>query len=537
MGLPADARGGMSGDACGSPLAGDRLAWPRCDEPTGGPTDGTQCSQSMCATCHGPTRQAAGRDGRAARRQDLTRAGVPRAGHAELVEHQVRNGSKNKLMPAFEGALSDAQIKAVAAYVASPAVSRAASELGARRSGSSVVVRRQRRRRAELRRAPTPRARGRARARSASSATSAGIARGRAGVAERDRDVAEQHVARHAAQRGALDELAQLVRALARRARRDRAARARRERGASSGSGGSPAPALNGQTSWQTSQPNTHVPIARAARAGSRRGARSSGTRCSGARRARTRRRTRCVGHASRHARHAAAARLRRRVGRGRRELGVDEQLAEHDVAAERRARSASCSSRRSRGRRARPTRARAPARSRRTAGSRPARPSSCGEPIGERDEAIAHHEVVVLAAGVASDPAAQQRDRPAPDRRGRRRARRRRASARSRAARADRRAARRARASRGTPSRRRGRRRASSRTARGGAAARSGRSRRDGSRARARARAITSPRRCLRDRRRRARRRSRRRRTATVQSRSRGCGYVDARAAIRRAR
>ena len=37
-----------------------------------------------------------------------------------LVEQQVRHGSKNKLMPAFEGAISDAQIRAVAAYVAAP---------------------------------------------------------------------------------------------------------------------------------------------------------------------------------------------------------------------------------------------------------------------------------------------------------------------------------------------------------------------------------------------------------------------------------
>ena len=36
-----------------------------------------------------------------------------------LVEQQVRHGSQNKLMPAFEGAISDAQIRAVAAYVAS----------------------------------------------------------------------------------------------------------------------------------------------------------------------------------------------------------------------------------------------------------------------------------------------------------------------------------------------------------------------------------------------------------------------------------
>ena len=36
-----------------------------------------------------------------------------------MVENQVRNGSQNKLMPAFAGALSDDQISAVAAYVAS----------------------------------------------------------------------------------------------------------------------------------------------------------------------------------------------------------------------------------------------------------------------------------------------------------------------------------------------------------------------------------------------------------------------------------
>ena len=37
-----------------------------------------------------------------------------------FVEAQVRRGSQNTLMPGFEGALTDAQIKAVSAYVASP---------------------------------------------------------------------------------------------------------------------------------------------------------------------------------------------------------------------------------------------------------------------------------------------------------------------------------------------------------------------------------------------------------------------------------
>lgn len=37
-----------------------------------------------------------------------------------LIEQQVRTGSKNKLMPSFQGVLDDAQVTAVAAYIASP---------------------------------------------------------------------------------------------------------------------------------------------------------------------------------------------------------------------------------------------------------------------------------------------------------------------------------------------------------------------------------------------------------------------------------
>jgi mono/diheme cytochrome c family protein len=86
-------------------------------------SDGPAVFQSWCATCHGP-------DGRpppamAVRLgvRDLTapefRARVVRSGPG-VVEQQVRSGSQNKLMPAFAGALSDAQIRAVAAFVASP---------------------------------------------------------------------------------------------------------------------------------------------------------------------------------------------------------------------------------------------------------------------------------------------------------------------------------------------------------------------------------------------------------------------------------
>ena len=93
-------------------------------DPSGGAKDGPAVFQSLCAACHGP-------DGRppaamAARLgvRDLTapefRARVSSGGGAGLIEQQVRSGSKNKLMPAFEGAISDAQIRSVSAYVASP---------------------------------------------------------------------------------------------------------------------------------------------------------------------------------------------------------------------------------------------------------------------------------------------------------------------------------------------------------------------------------------------------------------------------------
>jgi mono/diheme cytochrome c family protein len=87
---------------------------------TGAGTDGRAVFQLLCATCHGE-------DGRPPAAM-IARLGVRDLSGAEfrarvtpaLVEHQVRAGSKSKLMPAFEGAISDAQIAAVSAYVASP---------------------------------------------------------------------------------------------------------------------------------------------------------------------------------------------------------------------------------------------------------------------------------------------------------------------------------------------------------------------------------------------------------------------------------
>jgi mono/diheme cytochrome c family protein len=83
--------------------------------------DGPTVFAAMCATCHGPRGKPP--EAMVARLgvRDLTSLELRARVTEKLVEHQVRHGSANKLMPAFEGALSDAQIKAVAAWVASPA--------------------------------------------------------------------------------------------------------------------------------------------------------------------------------------------------------------------------------------------------------------------------------------------------------------------------------------------------------------------------------------------------------------------------------
>lgn len=76
--------------------------------------------QSMCGSCHGPDgRPPAAMVERLAVR-DLTSAEFRGRATPALIEHQIRKGSTNKLMPSFEGVLDDAQIKALAELVASP---------------------------------------------------------------------------------------------------------------------------------------------------------------------------------------------------------------------------------------------------------------------------------------------------------------------------------------------------------------------------------------------------------------------------------
>lgn len=85
-----------------------------------GSADGRSLYQQLCTSCHGeggkPPAAMVARLGV----RDLTAPEFRARVTPELVELQVRSGSKNKLMPAFAGVVDDAQIKAVAAYVASP---------------------------------------------------------------------------------------------------------------------------------------------------------------------------------------------------------------------------------------------------------------------------------------------------------------------------------------------------------------------------------------------------------------------------------
>ena len=97
--------------ACTAACAGDVA---------GNVTDGAQVFATTCAMCHGsegkPNEAMVAQLGVA----DLTAPAERAKITSTFVEHQVRAGSKNKLMPSFAGALRDDQIRAVAAYVASP---------------------------------------------------------------------------------------------------------------------------------------------------------------------------------------------------------------------------------------------------------------------------------------------------------------------------------------------------------------------------------------------------------------------------------
>ena len=83
--------------------------------------DGKAVYDMICVTCHGPTGTPDATMVAKLGVKDLRSPELRSRITMYLVENQVKHGSKNKLMPAFEGALSDVQIKAVADYVSSPA--------------------------------------------------------------------------------------------------------------------------------------------------------------------------------------------------------------------------------------------------------------------------------------------------------------------------------------------------------------------------------------------------------------------------------
>ena len=88
---------------------------------TGGAVEGPELFARLCSACHGPDgKPPAAMELRLGVR-DLTAPELRARITPELVERQVRRGSDNKLMPSFQDLATDAQIKALAAYVASPA--------------------------------------------------------------------------------------------------------------------------------------------------------------------------------------------------------------------------------------------------------------------------------------------------------------------------------------------------------------------------------------------------------------------------------
>ncbi len=87
---------------------------------TGGSVSGPELYARLCTACHGSNgKPPAAMELRLGVR-DLTAPELRARITPELVERQVRQGSDNKLMPAFGGYLKEEQIKALSAYVASP---------------------------------------------------------------------------------------------------------------------------------------------------------------------------------------------------------------------------------------------------------------------------------------------------------------------------------------------------------------------------------------------------------------------------------
>lgn len=84
-------------------------------------TEGAQIFAAYCTQCHGPYGRPPADMIARFKVRDLTDPAFRTTLTAAAVDKQVRNGSENKLMPAFSDRLSDQQITALAQWVASPA--------------------------------------------------------------------------------------------------------------------------------------------------------------------------------------------------------------------------------------------------------------------------------------------------------------------------------------------------------------------------------------------------------------------------------
>ena len=91
------------------------------EDVTGGSVEGPALFARLCSTCHGPDGKPPQMMALRLGVRDLTAPELRARITPALVEEQVRRGSENGLMPPFEKLVNEAQLKALAAYVASPA--------------------------------------------------------------------------------------------------------------------------------------------------------------------------------------------------------------------------------------------------------------------------------------------------------------------------------------------------------------------------------------------------------------------------------
>lgn len=89
-------------------------------EQAGSSTNGAELFGRLCSTCHGPNGKPDATMAARLNVRDLTAPEFRARVSYALVETQIRQGSQNKLMPSFQGALTDEQIQALAKYVSDP---------------------------------------------------------------------------------------------------------------------------------------------------------------------------------------------------------------------------------------------------------------------------------------------------------------------------------------------------------------------------------------------------------------------------------